>query len=717
MTATSERTRALPGDWTKLGATVDREGTTFAVWVPEASGVQVCLLDEDGGEERIDLVDQRNQVWHGRLPGVGAGQRYGFRVDGPWLPDEGLRFNPAKLLLDPYAKAVTGTLRYDPAVFGHVRPSLSSPGDDRVRNDRDSAPFVPKGVVVADGFDWADDAPPRVRWSNTIVYELNVRGFTMRHPEVPPEQRGTYAGLAHPAVIDHLVSLGITAVELMPVHHFVDEPHLVASGLRNYWGYNSLAFFAPHAGYSASGSLGGQVAEFKAMVKALHAAGIEVVLDVVYNHTAEQGRDGPMLSLRGLANRHYYRLGRNGRDYVDYTGCGNTLDMRHPHSLQLVTDSLRYWVTEMHVDGFRFDLAAALARSMHDVDMLGAWLAVIQQDPVLRQVKLIAEPWDIGPGGYRVGEFPHLWTEWNDRYRDTVRDFWRGSSDGVRDLAMRMSGSSDLYAGDGRRPFASINFVTAHDGFTLRDLVSYERRHNEANGQHGTDGHGDNRSANYGVEGPADDPSTNEVRRRQIANMLTTVLLATGVPMITAGDEMGRTQQGNNNAYCQDNEVSWVDWDEARSWTDLTDLVRRLVRLRAAHPVFRQRHFFVGRPALDGGRKDIAWFSPQGRELTDHDWWRPETRTLGMFLAGDAIRSRERDGSRVVDDSFLLWMHADPHDVDVLLPNDGSWADQYVVVLDTGRPGREGRHCPAGTSLTVVGRSVVLLRALETTDL
>jgi len=422
-----------------------------------------------------------------------------------------------------------------------------------------------------------------------------------------------------------------------------------------------------------------------------------------------------MLSLQGLANRHYYRLGRNGRDYVDYTGCGNTLDMRHPHSLQLVTDSLRYWVTEMHVDGFRFDLAAALARSMHDVDMLGAWLAVIQQDPVLRQVKLIAEPWDVGPGGYRVGEFPHLWTEWNDRYRDTVRDFWRGQGDGVRDLAMRLSGSSDLYAADGRRPFASVNFVTAHDGFTLRDLVSYERRHNEANGQHGTDGHGDNRSANYGVEGPTDDPSIAAVRRRQIANILATTLLSTGVPMITAGDEMGRTQRGNNNAYCQDNEVSWVDWDEAQSWTDITNLVRRLVQLRAAHPVFRQRHFFEGRPAVPGGRKDVAWFSAQGRELTDHDWWRPEARTLGVFLAGDAIRSRERDGSRVLDHSFLLWLHGGTRDVDVLLPDD-SWAEQYVVVLDTAHPEREGLYCVAGTSLTLADRSLLLLRALEDLD-
>jgi isoamylase len=566
---------------------------------------------------------------------------------------------------------------------------------------------------VDDAFDWGDDAPPRIRWSNTVLYELNVRGYTMRHPLVPPPLRGTYAGLAHPAVLEHLVSLGVTTVELMPVHHFVHEPHLAALGLRNHWGYNSLAFFAPHAAYSASGSRGQQVSEFKAMVKAFHDVGLEVVLDVVYNHTAEQGRDGPTLSLRGLANRHYYRLGDSGRDYVDYTGCGNTLDLRHPHTLQLVTDSLRYWVTEMHVDGFRFDLAAALARSMHDVDMLGAFFAVIQQDPVLRNVKLIAEPWDVGPGGYQVGEFPALWTEWNDRYRDAVRDYWRGGGDGVRELAMRMSGSSDLYGGEGRRPFASINYVTAHDGFTMRDLVSYNERHNHANHQDNSDGHADNRSFNYGVEGPTDDPDIAAVRRRQVANMLTTLLLSTGVPMLTAGDEMGRTQQGNNNAYCQDNEVSWVDWAEAAEYSDLVDLVRSVLAVRAENPVFRQRHFFEGRPAVPGGRKDVAWFAETGQELTEDQWWQPDRRTLGMFLAGDAIRSRHRDGSRVVGDSFLLWLNAADADVRVTLPEHGQWAEGYEVLLDTGRRDRVGTRRPAGAHVTLQGRSAVLLRALD----
>jgi glycogen operon protein len=704
---------ALPGDWTKLGATVDETGTNVAVWAPEATRVQVCLLDADGREQRVDLIDQRFHVWHGHLPGVGAGQRYGFRVDGPWTPEHGLRFNPAKLLLDPYARAVSGELRYDPAVFGHVRTSLEHSGDDRVRSDIDSAGFVPTSVVVDESFDWRGDTPPRIRWSDTILYELNVRGYTMRHPDVPPHLRGTYAGLAHPAVLEHLVSLGVTTVELMPVHHFVDEPHLAAHGLRNHWGYNSLAFFAPHAAYSASGSLGQQVSEFKAMVASFHEAGLEVVLDVVYNHTAEQGRDGPTLSLRGLANRQYYRLSRSGRDYVDYTGCGNTLDLRNPHTLQLVTDSLRYWVTEMHVDGFRFDLAAALARSMHDVDMLGAFFAVIQQDPVLREVKLIAEPWDVGPGGYQVGEFPSLWTEWNDRYRDTVRDFWRGAGDGVREMAMRVSGSSDLYDDDGRRPFASINFVTAHDGFTLRDLVSYAHRHNHANQQFNADGHADNRSDNYGAEGPTDDPQITAVRRRQIANMLTTLLLSTGVPMLTAGDEMGRTQQGNNNAYCQDNEVSWVDWEQGREWSDLTDLVRRLLRLRRENPVFRQRHFFMGIPAVDGGRKDIAWFGHDGHELAEDQWWQPDRRTLGLFLAGDAIRSRHRDGTRVTGDSFLLWLHAGYDHTEVSLPDHGHWAEGYRVVLDTGQPDREGTWLDAGSSLPLVARSAVLLRARD----
>ncbi len=715
---------------TPLGATPERDGTNFAVWAPEAAAVQLCLLDEHRHEERIDLVDHHFGVWHGSVPGIGPGQRYGYRVHGPWDPERGHRFNPAKLLLDPYAKAVTGNLEYAPEVFGHRADSRAAPGqvglgDDREIDDRDSAPFVPLGVVVPTSesspsewlYDWRGDTAPRVPWSSTVLYEVNVRAMTMRHPDVPAHLRGTYAGLAHPAVLEHLVGLGVTTVELMPVHHFVDEPHLAPLGLRNAWGYNSLAYFAPHAGYSASGSTGSQVDEFRELVRALHGVGIEVVLDVVYNHTAEQGRHGPTLSLRGLANRQYYRLAEPGREYLDYTGCGNTLDVRVPHVLQLVTDSLRYWVTEMHVDGFRFDLAAALARSMHDVDMLGAFFTVIQQDPVLREVKLIAEPWDIGPGGYQVGEFPQRWAEWNDRYRDTVRDFWRGATRDLHDLAVRLAGSSDLYADDGRRPFASINFVTAHDGFTLRDLVSYEDRHNEANGEGNRDGHPDNRSSGYGTEGETDDALIRAVRRRQQANLLVTLLLSTGVPMLTGGDELGRTQGGNNNAYCQDNEVTWWDWEAGQEYQDLADLVRELLELRRAHPVFRQRHFFEGKPARPNGRKDLAWFDPDGRELSDPGWWDPELRTLGMFLAGDGIRSRHPDGTPILDDSFLLWLHAADEEITVRLPGDGVWAAEYQPVLDTsGRHAAGARTIRAGSTVRLASRSCFLLRTRDPID-
>jgi glycogen operon protein len=718
---------SLPGQVSPLGATPGPGGTNFAVWAPDASRVWVCLFDENGREERVELVDRRFDTWYGRIAGVGHGQRYGYRVDGPWDPHRGHRFNPSKLLLDPYARAVTGDLRYDAAVFGHHRPRspVDDPydeGDDLSRDDRDSAPYVPKGVVVGHAFDWSGDRQLRIPWSRTVLYELHVRGHTMRHPDVPEHLRGTYAGLAHPAVLGRLVDLGVTTVELMPVHHFVNETHLAPLGLRNFWGYNSLAFFAPHAGYSASGSLGQQVEEFRHMVKAFHAAGLEVVLDVVYNHTAEQGRYGPTLSMRGLANRHYYRLEGGGRSYRDYTGCGNTLDLRVPHVLQLVMDSLRWWVSQMHVDGFRFDLASALARSMHDVDMLGPFFTVIAQDPLLREVKLIAEPWDVGPGGYQVGEFPHLWTEWNDQYRDAVRDHWRGAAPGVRELAMRLSGSSDLYADDGRRPFASINYVTSHDGYPLRDLVSYEHRHNWANGEGNRDGHHDNRSANYGVEGETDDDDVLATRRRQQANFLVTLLLSTGVPMLLAGDELGRTQAGNNNAYCQDNDTTWLDWASAPDHAELEALVRQLLRLRREHPVFRQRHFFAGRPAVPGGRKDLAWFAPDGQEMTDHRWWDLHLRTLGVFLAGDGIRSRHRDGTRIVDDSYLWWLHAGPRPQQVHLPGGVQWSAGYEVVLDTGllvpHPDDPSLHrtvgtvLEGGTDVVVAPRSTILLRAV-----
>ncbi|WP_443047363.1 glycogen debranching protein GlgX [Streptomyces sp. NBC_00354] len=688
-------------------------GTNFALWAQGAEAVELCLFDAEGAETRCALTELTHEIWHGFLPGVRPGQRYGFRVHGRWDPWTGARFNPAKLLLDPYARAVDGDFTLPPEVYGHVRDWPQQYIADTVRDDRDSAPFVPKGVVVHDDDDWADDVRPKTPWADSVIYELHVRGFTMRHPGVPEELRGTYAGLAHPAAVEHLTRLGVTAVELLPVHQFAHEDHLLRRGLRNHWGYNSIGYFAPHAGYSSSGTAGQQVGEFKRMVKALHAAGIEVILDVVYNHTAEAGELGPTLSLRGIDNRGYYRLQSDQRRYADYTGCGNTLHAGRPHVLRLITDSLRYWVTEMGVDGFRFDLAAALARSMHDVDMLSPFLAVIAQDPVLRRVKLIAEPWDVGSGGYQVGAFPPLWTEWNDRYRDAVRDFWRGALPDVRDLGYRLSGSSDLYAWGGRRPYASVNFVTAHDGFTLRDLVSYERKHNEANGEAGRDGTNDNRSWNCGVEGETDDARIGVLRRRQLRNLLTTLLLSTGVPMLVAGDEFGRTQGGNNNAYCQDNETGWVDWSllEDPAWRDLCALAARLVALRQEHPVLRRRAFFSGRPQGADGLRDLAWFTPAGVEMTERDWYAPAA-ALGMYLSGRDIPGRDERGRQVSDDSFLALLHAGDRPVAWVLPG-APWAAGYELVLDTAR---EDQAAPPGTrfrggeTLTVPARSVLLLR-------
>ncbi len=698
-----------PGGWSPLGAHYDGHGVNFALWAEGADAVELCLFDESGAETRVPITESTYHIWHGYVPGIGPGQRYGFRVYGPWDPRHGARWNPHKLLLDPYARAIDGEYVLHDAVFGHVVGC-----DDTVMDTRDSAPYVPKSVVVHDEFDWRGTPRPNTPWADTVIYELHVRGFTMRHPDVPEHLRGTYAGLAHPAVIDHLLHLGVTAVELLPVHQFVSEEHLLRGGRVNYWGYNSIGFFAPHAGYSASGTRGEQVREFKEMVRALHAAGIEVILDVVYNHTAEGSEYGPTLCFRGIDNTAYYRLRGGGRHYMDYTGCGNTLNILQPQVLRLVTDSLRYWVTEMGVDGFRFDLASALCRTHHDVDRLSSFLTVIQQDPVLSQVKLIAEPWDVGAGGYRVGEFPALWAEWNDKFRDSVRDYWRGARRDVRDLAYRLSGSSDLYEDDGRRPYASINYVTAHDGFTLRDLVTYEHKHNRANGENNRDGTNDNRSCNYGVEGETDDPGVNRVRRRQIRNMLATLLLSTGVPMLVAGDEMGRTQRGNNNAYCQDNEISWVDWDLKPEWRSLLDFARRVVHLRRRHPVLRQSVFFTGEPVWPDGLQDIAWFTPQGRQMAQEDWFAP-ARTLGMYLSGRDIRQRGPHGERVVDDSFLLIVHADPDHVPFTLPG-APWAQEYELVLDTSLdddPGaRDGTRYPAGATIPLEGRSLLLLRVL-----
>ncbi|WP_091933203.1 glycogen debranching protein GlgX [Blastococcus sp. DSM 46786] len=668
----------LPGAPAPLGAVWDGRGTNFALWSAGASAVDLCLFDPDGTEHRHRLEETTHQIWHGRLPGVGPGQRYGYRVHGGYDPSSGSRYNPAKLLLDPYARAVDGGLRLHTALFGHP---FEHP-DSAVPDDQDSAPHVPRGVVVHDPFPWDGDRPLRRSWSDTVIYEVHVKGATARHPGVPPHLRGTYAGLAHPAFVEHLLALGVTAVELLPVHHFVSEPHLLRRGLTNYWGYNTLGYFAPHAAYSAAGSGGQQVTEFKTMVKELHAAGIEVILDVVYNHTAEGDHTGPTLSFKGIDNPGYYRLdGGNPARYTDYTGCGNTLDVRRPAVLGLLMDSLRYWVTEMHVDGFRFDLASALARSMHDVDRLSAFFDVVHQDPVVSQVKLIAEPWDVGPGGYQVGNFPPPWTEWNGKYRDTVRDVWSGAHVGVRDLAYRLTGSSDLYRSDGRRPFASINFVTAHDGFPLADLVTYERKRNEANGEENRDGESHNRNWNCGVEGPTDDPEVLALRARQVRNLLATLLLSTGVPMLTAGDELGRTQGGNNNAYCQDNEISWLDWAAAHE--DLLAFVTRLVRLRRGAPVLRQEAFFEGHElAGTEGTRDLAWFAPGGGQLTTADWFDTGLQTVGMYLDGRGIRHRDEHGHPVVDDSYLVQLHAGPDPVTVELPGP-PWADGYELVLST----------------------------------
>jgi isoamylase len=699
--------RPWPGSPSPLGATWDGEGTAFALFSASAEAVDVCLFDEQGHETRLPLEDRTGHVWHGYVPGVAPGQEYGFRVDGPYDLAAGHRHNPSKLLVDPYARALTGGYVLHDAVFGAL------PGRDRAQDHRDSAPYVPRSVVVHDTFPWGEDARPCTPWADSVVYELHVRGFTARHPGVPERLRGTYAGLAHPAAVEHLLSLGVTAVELLPVHHFVSEPHLLRKGLTNYWGYNSLGYFAPHAGYSSSGSHGEQVREFKAMVRALHDAGIEVLLDVVYNHTAEGDQSGPTLSMRGIDNLSYYRLLADDRArYRDYTGCGNTLDVRTSHVLQLIMDSLRYWVTEMHVDGFRFDLASALARSMHDVDKLSSFLQVVQQDPVVSSVKLVAEPWDVGEGGYQVGEFPPLWSEWNDRYRDTVRDAWRGHAGGVRELAYRLSGSSDLYNVDGRSPQASVNFVTSHDGFSLRDLTSYDHKHNQANGEGNRDGDSHNRSWNCGVEGETDDESVNALRRRQARNLLATLLLSSGVPMLTMGDEVRRTQRGNNNAYCQDNEISYQPWELPPDAKDLCDFTARLVALRRAHPVLRQRTFFLGRPG-ESGVKDLAWFGADGQELTDEQWFDQEQRTLGMYLDGQGIRMRGPRGRRVEDDSLLLVLHTGPDDLDVVLPGP-PWASSYEVLLDTReeRPG-PGPSLPAGGALPVAGRSTVLLRVVR----
>ena len=689
-----------PGESYPLGATYDGAGTNFGLFSEVADRVELCLFDEDGKETRVDLHEVDGFVWHGYLPGINPGQRYGYRVHGPYHPGDGPRCNPHKLLLDPYAKAIEGGVDWGQPVFSY---QFGHP--DR-RNNSDSAPYVPRSVVVNPFFDWNLDRPPRIPYHETVIYEAHVRGLTKEHPVIPEEQRGTYLGLAHPAVISHLHDLGVTAVELMPVHQFVTDSHLNEKGLGNYWGYNTIGFFAPHNGYAASGTRGQQVQEFKTMVRALHAAGIEVILDVVYNHTAEGSHLGPTLSFRGIDNAAYYRLADNDRRYyMDTTGTGNSLLMRHPHVLQMIMDSLRYWVLDMHVDGFRFDLAATLARQFYEVDRLSAFFDLVQQDPVVSQVKLIAEPWDVGEGGYQVGNFPPLWTEWNGKYRDTVRDFWRGQPATLREFASRLTGSSDLYQQDSRRPVASVNFVTCHDGFTLADLVCYDRKHNEANGEDGRDGSEDNRSWNCGAEGPSDDPDILVLRERQKRNFLATLLLSQGVPMLLAGDEMGRTQRGNNNAYCQDNEISWVDWGAAReppaagvparrrgpaaqgTNQALLEFVRWLVQFRADHPVFRRRRFFQGQDIrrVPGQLRDIAWFTPAGREMTDADWQAGSAKSLAVFLNGDAISEPGWRGEPIRSDSFLLLFNASELAVEFTLPPP-RYGALWSKVLDTAVP-------------------------------
>ncbi|QIX50835.1 glycogen debranching protein GlgX [Rhodococcus sp. DMU1] len=793
-TEPSTSTEALPADipvWPgsayPLGATYDGAGTNFALFSEVAEKVELCLIAKDGTETRVPIEEVDGNVWHVYLPTVTPGQRYGYRVHGPYDPAQGLRCDPSKLLLDPYGKAYDGAFDGDASLFSYAmvgaedapsepehsagaEEAQSAPepaaraaedagaeaagdttadeaddsdgtgsgetegdgtGDDGTGDDTaaesapepaapanpdfpqlDSLGHTMTTVVINPFFDWASDRHPRRPYYETVIYEAHVKGMTATHPGVPEQLRGTYAGLAHPVIIDHLQSLGVTAIELMPVHQFMHDQVLLDRGLRNYWGYNTFGFLAPHLDYSSASNPSGVVAEFKAMVRAYHEAGIEVILDVVYNHTAEGNHLGPTISFRGIDNAAYYRLVDDDKSYyMDYTGTGNSLNARHPHTLQLIMDSLRYWVTEMHVDGFRFDLASTLARELHDVDRLSAFFDLVQQDPIVSQVKLIAEPWDVGEGGYQVGNFPGLWTEWNGKYRDTVRDYWRGEPATLGEFASRLTGSSDLYEATGRRPSASINFVTAHDGFTLADLVSYNEKHNNANGENNMDGESHNRSWNCGAEGPTDDPEVLALRQRQSRNILATLMLSQGTPMIAHGDEFGRTQQGNNNVYCQDNELSWMDWSLAETNADLLDFTRNVIALRRSHPVFRRRRFFEGRPIRSGEQsRDIAWRTPAGEEMTPEDWDSGFGKSLSVFLNGEGIHEPNQRGERVVDDSFLLCFNAHDEPIDFVTP-DGPHAQEWSVALDTDVPdGLREQVVTAGGSVRVQARSLLVLR-------
>ncbi|GAA4310058.1 glycogen debranching protein GlgX [Klenkia terrae] len=701
-------TQVWPGTAYPLGATYDGTGTNFAIFSEVAEKVELCLFDADGTEERIRLPEMDAFVWHAFLPGVQPGQRYGFRVHGPYDPEQGQRCNPNKLLMDPYAKAVDGGIDWDPSVFGYDF-------ETKERNDEDSAAHMPKSVVVSPFFDWGNDRLPRIPYHKSVIYEAHVKGLTMTHPRIPEELRGTYAGIAHPAIIEHLTDLGVTALELMPVHEFVQDDTLQQKGLRNYWGYNSIGFFAPHHEYASNQDPGMAVQEFKGMVRALHDAGIEVILDVVYNHTAEGNHNGPTLSFKGIDNQAYYRLVADDKQfYMDTTGTGNSLNVANPQSLQLIMDSLRYWVTEMHVDGFRFDLASTLARQFHEVDRLSAFFDLVHQDPVVSQVKLIAEPWDIGDGGYQVGNFPSLWTEWNGKYRDTVRDFWRGEDATVGEFASRITGSADLYQHSGRRPVASINFVTAHDGFTINDLVSYNDKHNEANGEDNNDGESHNRSWNCGVEGETDDPEILALRAQQRRNFIATLMLSQGVPMLLHGDELGRSQGGNNNGYCQDSEITWIDWSDVDE--GLVEFTKLVTHLRHDHPTFRRRRFFNGRPVGRGEGDpvpDIAWLTPAGELMTEEDWDAHYAKSVAVYLNGNGIRSTDERGETVTDDCFILAFNAWHEDIEFTLPS-SEYAPTWTVVVDTAEFGPvEPNESQAGDVLTVKGRAMVVLRSVS----
>jgi glycogen operon protein len=696
-----------------MGATWDGEGVNFALFSEHATAVELCLFDgpESTKEShRIRLEERTDQVWHAYIHGLWPGQHYGYRVHGPYAPQEGHRFNHHKLLIDPYAKSIAGTVEWSDAVFGY---RIDDPQADLSFDPRDNAANIPKCVVVDQAFTWGGDRQLKTPWDRTVIYEVHVKGFTARHPEVPEHMRGTYSGLTTPAVIDHLLELGVTAIELLPIHHFVHDKHLADQGLTNYWGYNTIGFLSPDIRYAVSPVRGRHVREFKTMVKTLHSAGLEVILDVVYNHTAEGNQLGPTLSFRGIDNSAYYRLAdTDKRYYMDYTGCGNTLNVTHPRTLQLIMDSLRYWVTEMHVDGFRFDLASALARELHEVDRLSAFFDILHQDPVLSQVKLIAEPWDVGEGGYQVGNFPVGWAEWNGKYRDTIRRYIKGDGGQMAELAYRLTGSSDLYSTSGRRPFASINFVTAHDGFTLHDLVSYNGKHNEANGENNQDGTNDNDSWNCGVEGSSNDPAILGLRERQKRNFLTLLFLSQGVPMLCGGDEIGRTQRGNNNAYCQDNEISWFDWNLDRGQQDFLAFVKGLIAFRKKHPVLRRRRFFQGRHIRGSEVKDLAWFRPDGKEMSDEDWNAGYAKSLALRLAGDAIAERDQKGRPIFDDTLLVLLNAHHTPLAFTLPAHKRGI-RWHPVLDTALSGENGKQVTGfkgGEQYEMEARSVAVLR-------